>query len=449
MVLAILATEVQAQLSGATDFNINSSSIAQRRAGSASDPNNFAKNNPGFDPCLSPTGIQSGAKCDGATTGSNIPLLSAANFGGATNDNLHRDGGFFTSTGYGAVTDNMFGAVSQIVNCGRDGICGGANAADDNDPTLCGNPAVDTGVATGVNCGNLRFNPTAENQKIPQGSNNFNSANFPLRRFFSLEFVSEDKDLNGDGIPDYDKWGSPSGVPIPNTPDRTSFCGYTSPTVSLAGVAVPNDPNLKTPCQGALMFAGIGTGFSSDFTFRRAPSSGTFNCGKDFRLATVLTTTDLTCSVTGIITETQLETGFPDQHVELGAYFHLTNPDCVGSSTGVGGNNDCAAANIKPGNGNLLSLVDSHTPAAYRGGSDPTPPPISISWAQYMTDPDISGTTDPNQPAAFTGTMTGSFTICNREVWTNCNQSFPAVSAPTGESQTRGDFNFYIGNDLN
>lgn len=451
VVVLLMIGEVSAQISGADNFNINSNSIAQRRAGNASDPNNFARNNPGFDPCLSPTGIQSGAKCDGNTNPVNgaIPLLSARNVGGATNDDNNRQGGFFHATSFGAVTDNMFGAVSAIVNCGKDGICGGVNAADDNDLTFCGDPAVDIGVTTGQNCGNLRYNPARQEMKIPEGSNNFHSVNFPLRRFFSLEVVSEDKDLDGDGVADYDKWGSPSGSPIIKTPDRTSFCGYTSPTVSQYGVAVPNDPNLKTPCQGPLVFAGIGTGFSSDFTFRRAPSAGTFNCGKDPRLATVQTTTDLTCSVMGIIVETQLETGFPDQHTEMGAYFHLTNPDCVGSSTGVGGNNDCAAANVRPGSGNLLALTESHTPAAYRGGGDPIPPTITVNWAQHITDPDIAGAIDPNQPAAFTSTMAGSFQICNRNVWTTCNQTFPSVNAPTGESQTRGDPNFFIGTDAN
>ncbi len=118
--------EVWAQKSGATDFNINSSSIAQRRAGSTS-ANNFARNNPGYDPCLSPTGLQSGARCDGEAnpaSGNPIPLLSAINVGGATNLDNNRQGGFFHATSYGAVTDNMFGAVSAILNCGRDAICG-------------------------------------------------------------------------------------------------------------------------------------------------------------------------------------------------------------------------------------------------------------------------------------------------------------------------------------
>src|SRR3569832_1454488 len=98
--LTIKEGETLAQISGGGDFNINSASIAQRRAGSATDPNNFARNNPGFDPCLSPTGIQSGAKCDGNTNpaAGTIPLLSAKNFGGATNDDNNRQGGFFHAT---------------------------------------------------------------------------------------------------------------------------------------------------------------------------------------------------------------------------------------------------------------------------------------------------------------------------------------------------------------
>lgn len=431
LLTAVTVDESRAQVSGADNFNINSASIAQRRAGSATDPNNLARNNPGFDPCLSPTGINSGPKCDGATSGSNIPLLSAVNVGGATNDDNNRQGGLFHATTFGAITDNMFGAVSK--SCGNDRVCGNG----DDDPTVCGDPTVDK-VATGQNCGNLRFNPVLQEMKIPQGSNNFHSVNFPLRRFFSLEMISEDKDSNGDGIADYDPFGTPTGTPVSKTADRNSFCG--DPSV---------DPKVVTPCQSPLVFPGIGTGFSSDFTFRRAPSSGIFNCGKDPRLGTVNTTADLTCSVTGVVVETQLETGFPDQHIELGAYFHLTNPDCVGSSSGAGGNSDCATASIKPGAGNLLALTNSHTPAIYRAAGDPVPQTITLNWAQHITDPDVSGAIDPNQTAAFESTMVGAFTICNRDVWATCNQSFPKVNAPTGESQSRGDPNFFVGNDIN
>jgi hypothetical protein len=142
--------------------------------------------------------------------------------------------------------------------------------------------------------------------------------------------------------------------------------------------------------------------------------------------------------------ETQLETGFPDQHTEMGTFFHLTNPDCVGSSSGAGGNSDCVAINVAPGSGNPLALSNSHTPQAYRGGSS-DPSMISVNWAQHITDPDVSGIIDPNQTASFDTTMAGVFTICNPSVWANCNQSFPKVNAPTGESQTRGDPNFFVG----
>lgn len=419
-----MAAEAMAQSSGATDFNINSSSIAQRRAGNPADPNNTARNNPGFDPCVSPTGLSFGQKCDG--TG----LLSKARFGGADNNNADRSGGLFTSTSFGAVTDNMFGAISNTVNCGRDGICGGANAADDNDPTFCGDPAVDTGVTTGLNCGNLRFNPVAEQMLIPQGSNSFHSQNFPLRRFFSLEVISEDKDANGDGLPDFDPFGTPTGSPILKTADRTSFCG--DPNV---------DPKVVTPCQQLpLVFPMIGTGVSADFTFRRpAPvdTTASMNCGKDFHTGAVQTTADHTCAVNGVITETQMETGFPDQHVELGSYFHTTNPDCVRLAAG-----DTSCAAPSPGSGATSALTNSHDPGS-------NPPAITVNWAQYMNDPDLSGAIDLSQPTAFSQTMTGSFTFCNPNVWTGCNQSFPKVNAPTGEAQSRGDPNFFVGVDPN
>ena len=269
--------------------------------------------------------------------------------------------------------------------------------------------------------------------KIPEGSNNFHSVNFPMRRFFSLEVISEDKDENGDGIADYDAFGSPKGTPIEKTADRTSFCGYLSV-----------DPKVVTPCKGPLVFPGIGTGFSSDFTFMRPPSTGMSTCGKDFRSGAPVNTGNpaFTCSVVGFITETQMERNFPDQHMEWAAYFHVNNPDCVRSLT-----DPCASGT--PGSGNLSALTNSHDPASTRGVNDPLPPAITIQWAQHITDPDLAGALDLNQPAAFTQTMTGKFDICNPDVWQGCNQLFPAVNAPTGESQTKGDANFLVGVDKN
>lgn len=84
---------------------------------------------------------------------------------------------FFSQLGPGAVTDNLFGAISQI-HPGVDTI---PNTADDEPlcGLLSGNPNTGPGVApsalgsnnSSLNCGDLRFDPISQGQMIPTGTN--------------------------------------------------------------------------------------------------------------------------------------------------------------------------------------------------------------------------------------------------------------------------------------
>lgn len=81
---------------------------------------------------------------------------------------------FFSQLGPGAITDNMFGAISRV-HPGADGVF---NTADD-DSTQCGrlpgDPNTGAGVApsavglnnSSLNCGDLRFDPTSQGQTLP------------------------------------------------------------------------------------------------------------------------------------------------------------------------------------------------------------------------------------------------------------------------------------------
>lgn len=113
-------------------------------------------NGPGFNP----TGLVNHADPNAVITGA--PKI---------------DGGsppFFSQLGPGAITDNLFGIISQV-HPGPDGI---PNTADDH-PIVCGRPHGDPTTGAGVppfsvgangsslNCGDLRFDPESQGQIIP------------------------------------------------------------------------------------------------------------------------------------------------------------------------------------------------------------------------------------------------------------------------------------------
>lgn len=117
----------------AVDFNMNTQLTDLRSDGS--------NNNPGFNPCRGGT-RQANGTCGGALVldSSALALLDP--------DNLQT---VFPSLGPGAVTDNMFGIIS------------GQDASGTPIPvTACG--AVTNASLAGLNCGDLRFNPSTQGQ---------------------------------------------------------------------------------------------------------------------------------------------------------------------------------------------------------------------------------------------------------------------------------------------
>ncbi|NKE72470.1 hypothetical protein [Candidatus Manganitrophus noduliformans] len=126
--LTVAGTEAQA-----VDFNINTQLTDLRSDGS--------NNNPGFNPCRGGTRSAAGV-CGGAL------VLDASALALLDPDNLQT---VFPSLGPGAVTDNMFGIIS------------GQDASGTPIPvTACGE--VTNASLAGLNCGDLRFNPSTQGQ---------------------------------------------------------------------------------------------------------------------------------------------------------------------------------------------------------------------------------------------------------------------------------------------
>ncbi|WDT75810.1 MAG: hypothetical protein MPW16_00915 [Candidatus Manganitrophus sp.] len=121
----------------AVDFNMNTQLTDLRSDGTATG----AGLNPGFNPCRGGT-RQANGTCGGALVldSSALALLDP--------DNLQT---VFPSLGPGAVTDNMFGIIS------------GQDASGTPIPvTACGE--VTNASLAGLNCGDLRFNPSTQGQ---------------------------------------------------------------------------------------------------------------------------------------------------------------------------------------------------------------------------------------------------------------------------------------------
>lgn len=170
--VSIFAAETGAQQ---IDPNVNTQQQNARSSGS--------NGNPGFNPCSGGT-RGAGGVCS-AVTGS---LLSSTNL--TTR---------FPSLGPGAVTDNMFGRISGADELGTP-------------TTECG--TVSSGnTLSGLNCGNLRFNPIEQGQAIPTGTGTNNLITPPSGVDMNQQFVADFCPGPGPAVTDC---SDESGAPGPN-----------------------------------------------------------------------------------------------------------------------------------------------------------------------------------------------------------------------------------------
>jgi hypothetical protein len=146
----------------AVDYNLNTQMIDLRSTGSTGNPSDL---NPGFNPCVGGTRDATGT-CVGGTG-----LLQASNL-----NNL------FPSLGPGAVTDNMFGLITDATI---------SSCADGS--VVLTDPA---GLVSGLNCGDLHFDPTTQGVVIPAANNpaspvNDLTAEFTTNTPFTANFCAD------------------------------------------------------------------------------------------------------------------------------------------------------------------------------------------------------------------------------------------------------------------
>ena len=157
LVLGLLGLSFEAAFAQSSDFFSNTQTLEQRATPTT------APNAPGFNPCWGGGAGMTSSNCD-----SSAALLSPANV--QTN---------FVISGPGAITDNMFGRVSGAAL----GANGTASSSDtgfnvDTPITKCapgfGAAGFDTsadGGLNGLNCGDVRLDPTTQGISIPSGAN--------------------------------------------------------------------------------------------------------------------------------------------------------------------------------------------------------------------------------------------------------------------------------------
>ncbi len=142
----------------ANDFFTNTQVTDQRSDGT--------NNNPGFNPCGAGAGADANATgCDAFGTNALLGNVST-----------------FITLGPGAVTDNMFGLVSGAA-LGANNAVGGAGNDADTAVTNCAPGLGDAGFNSGalgglngLNCGNVRIDPTTQGQTIPTDGTNLTGA---------------------------------------------------------------------------------------------------------------------------------------------------------------------------------------------------------------------------------------------------------------------------------
>jgi hypothetical protein len=138
---------ILSEVSWAVDPNVNTQ-LSNARS-------NGTNGNPGFDPCLGGTRDANG-QCGGAATG----LLKPSNL--TT---------LFPTLGPGAVTDNMFGLITNVNAAGVTMDTTRCSAIGANTTTSSAALADPAGLQPGLNCGDIRFTVGNQGQTVPPGDN--------------------------------------------------------------------------------------------------------------------------------------------------------------------------------------------------------------------------------------------------------------------------------------
>ncbi len=161
LVATVLLVRPAFLLGQSNDFFTNTQSSGQLASSPSGCPSgtSCAANGPGFNP----TDLVNHAD-------PNSTIIGTTKIVGGTRP-------FFSQLGPGAITDNLFGVISQI----HPGADATPNTSDDQIlcGTLPGDPNTGAGVApnavgannSSLNCGDLRFDPLSQGQTIPTGTN--------------------------------------------------------------------------------------------------------------------------------------------------------------------------------------------------------------------------------------------------------------------------------------
>lgn len=294
---------------------------------------NDCLNCPGFNPCNGST--LSGTSCDGngllrqtvvdaslnvtqvGLVGPQVCLsICVGTPSNPTNDpKLEvKASPLFAVTGPGAVTDNMFGAVSDPTRTAAEVTAGLiAFGKGSRVPGKCGNSAangifdstIDPGIGSGLNCGYLRYDPTTQGMTLPSGDDTL-LASQTMLRVTTMTLTSS------------------SGTPcvLATDPPRANDTGtgcdkvdFNAPTHVFTNVFPTGTDWTAGP------FTTIPNGLYNEFSFSRGVV-----CRTD--------TGDTTCAKQSIVQETQTENG--TSHAEWAFLWSTKNVNPTGTPSSGG-----------------------------------------------------------------------------------------------------------------
>jgi|GEM_PF-6519911 len=336
---------------------------------------------PGFNPCNG--SAIGGTSCDGngllrptlVDSNNNIIQvgfvgpqvcisLCVGTAGNPTNDSKLevRVSPLFATTGPGAITDNMLGSVADPTRTNAEvqagvipfgmgsrvpGKCGNTASDGSFDPTIDSNSTTGSMIGSGLNCGYLRYDPTAQGQKVPTGSNTMDPTQ-QMTRINTMTLTSS----------------SGATCVLATDPPRANNTGSGCDMINFNAAAHAFTSNVfPTGTDWATgTFTGIPNGLYNEFTFSRGVV-----CRTD--------TGDTTCAKQSIVQEIQTENG--TSHAEW-AFLWSTRSDSSGNPSSVGAT--C---------GSPINGVAQTTAAGQ----------VCVHWySDYEDSPcHIVGTYDPNQ----------------------------------------------------